>query len=260
MATDLELVMFQSSHFNEKVRWALDYKEIPHRRTSLLPGPHVRTVTKLTGQAQVPVLVSDGEPLHGSARIIDALEKAHPEPALYPEDPEARSRALEIQQYFDDEVGPNIRRALFFVMVEEPGYLTRIFARAHPAPVRILYRCVLPLVKGKMVREMQIEEPYASEALKVTEAGFDFVARESGASGYLVGDRFSVADLAAAALLAPGVELDHPDMRKPTDTPPSIRAWLDRWRDHPGAEWVRDVYARHRPQRPPCADDRAALA
>ena len=34
------LHQFRYSHFNEKVRWALDFKGIAHERVSELPGPH----------------------------------------------------------------------------------------------------------------------------------------------------------------------------------------------------------------------------
>jgi hypothetical protein len=32
------LFQFTYSHFNEKARWALDLKHVPHVRHSLLPG------------------------------------------------------------------------------------------------------------------------------------------------------------------------------------------------------------------------------
>jgi hypothetical protein len=36
----MELIQFRYSPYNEKVRWALDFKRVPHVRRSLLPGPH----------------------------------------------------------------------------------------------------------------------------------------------------------------------------------------------------------------------------
>jgi glutathione S-transferase len=248
---DYELVMFLRSHYNEKARWALDWKGLPHRRTPLLPGPHAGTVKKLTGQTAVPVLIADGTPIAGSAQIIDELERRHPDPPLYPEEEAERARALEIQRFFDDEIGPKIRRAFFSLVLVEPAYLTALFGSHRSAPVRALYTAVFPLVRGRMKREMQIEEPHVSEAFRATREGFDFVAKHAGPSGHLVGDRFSVADLAAAALLAPGVALDHPDMKQPAPMPAVARDWLARWADHPGAAWVRETYARHRPARAP---------
>ncbi len=248
---EYELVMFNRSHYNEKVRWGLDWKRIPHRRTPLLPGPHAGTVTKLTGQTAVPVLKIDGTALHDSARILDELERRHPEPALYPADAADRERALGIQKHFDEEVGPKIRRALFSILIEEPAYLAATFAGHKSGFVRALYGGIFPLVKNKMKREMKVEEPHVGEAFEATRQAFDWVEKHAGPSGYLVGDRFSIADLTAAALLAPGVAVDHPDMKKAEPMPASVEEWVSRWSDHPGAKWVQGIYAKHRPGRAP---------
>lgn len=46
----VELVQFPFSHLNEKARWDLDWKEIPHPSRSLLPGLHSSVVKRMTGQ------------------------------------------------------------------------------------------------------------------------------------------------------------------------------------------------------------------
>ncbi len=84
---ETELLQFPYSHFNEKARWALDYKRLPHRRRNLLPGPHVLQLKRLTGRTQVPVLRLGDRLVSGSAQIIDELERRVPEPPLYPADP-----------------------------------------------------------------------------------------------------------------------------------------------------------------------------
>src|SRR5262249_6254633 len=84
---------FRFSHFNEKARWALDWKGIAHVRRSLLPGFHVPRVLWMTGQKSLPVLVLDEETIHDSTRIIERLERVRPEPALYPADAADRPRA-----------------------------------------------------------------------------------------------------------------------------------------------------------------------
>jgi len=76
MSDDLELFQFRYSHFNEKVRWALDHKALSHRRTDLLPGPHASTIKKMTGQTQTPVLphsLVTGQRLCGSAELSATL-------------------------------------------------------------------------------------------------------------------------------------------------------------------------------------------
>ena len=48
--SSIELLQFRFSPYNEKIRWALDYKRIPHVRTNYLPGPHALTILRLTGR------------------------------------------------------------------------------------------------------------------------------------------------------------------------------------------------------------------
>jgi glutathione S-transferase len=106
----IELLQFPYSHYNEKARWALDLKHVPHARRNLLPGPHMLPIKRLTGQTTVPVLRIGERVVPGSARIIDELEQRYPEPPLYPADPALRKWALEIQACFDEEIGPRVRR------------------------------------------------------------------------------------------------------------------------------------------------------
>ena len=98
------------SHYNEKARWALDYKGIPHVRRAVEPGRHRRMARELTGGSTFPVLSLDGEAIGDSTQIIAALERRKPDPPLYPTDPGERRRALELEEFFDEELGPYTRR------------------------------------------------------------------------------------------------------------------------------------------------------
>ena len=80
------------SHFNEKVRWTLDYKRIPHRRQVLGAGYLIRA-WRATGRGTLPILFLDGRAIGDSTHIIAALEERYPEPPLYPGDAAARQRA-----------------------------------------------------------------------------------------------------------------------------------------------------------------------
>jgi glutathione S-transferase len=171
-----------------------------------------------------------------------------PTPALYPSDPSERARALEVQRWFDDEVGPMVRRALFAVMLDTPNYVCTMFAGHRSWPVRASYRASFAVVSSVMKRSMGITDAASVErAGVVTREAFDYVVRHAGPSGNLVGETFTVADLAAASLLAPMVDVAHPDMRKPTPRPDAMQGVLDRWAAHPGAAWVQEQYRRHRP-------------
>jgi glutathione S-transferase len=241
-----ELFQFRVSHFNEKARWALDYKGVRHLRRSLLPGPHKPTMQKVSGQAQVPVLKIGRQTVVGSAAIIDRLELDHPDPPLYPGDASDRRRALEIQERFDAEVGPAIRLAMFHEMLRDPVYFASMFTVGQPVWTRLGYRLLFPVVRTVMRRQMAISPPNAERALARSREAFDFVASETRATGYLVGNRFSVADLTAAALLAPGVELAPSPFAYPRPYPASLRGWWSLWQNHAGTGWVRRIYDQHR--------------
>jgi glutathione S-transferase len=243
----LELLQFPYSHYNEKVRWALDYKRVPHTRRDLLPGPHALTVVRLTGQSQTPVVRFSDATVHGSARILDEIEKRFPDPALYPASPDLRRRALEIAAWFDESVGPQVRIGVFTALLAEPAYVCRMFAAERPPLSRAVYRATFPLTRLVMKRSMGITGAAAEEAaLARTREALDFVARESAGSGPLVGDRFTVADLTAAALLGPAVMPRGTTMDLPEPRPARVQAWLARWDTHPGARWVRNQYRDHR--------------
>jgi glutathione S-transferase len=239
--------MFAASHYNEKVRWALDWKGLPHVRIAYLPGPHRPRIQRLSGQSQTPVLVLAGRAIAGSARILDELERAFPERPLYPEDPAARERALSLERRFDDEVGPAVRTVVFSVLIDEPDYLCAIFARAHPVWKRRLYRATVPLVRSLIARGNGVDPANVERALARTQQALEETARSIGASGQLVGDTFSVADLTAAALLAPLANVAHPDMARPQPVPPRMAELYARYARHPAIQWVEEQYAKHRP-------------
>ena len=241
-----ELFHFKVSHFNEKARWALDYKGVEHVRHSLLPGPQKPKMQKLSGQQQTPVLRCGDDVVAGSAAIIDYLERRFPEPRLYPRDDATLRRAISVQARFDAEVGPAIRLAMFHDLLLDPSYFVSMFTIGQPFFARVGYRAIFPVVSLVMRREMKITAENAEAARVATRRGLDFVAEESRATGYLAGDAFSVADLAAASLLAPAVEIDPSPFAYPKPFCSRLRAWWDSWREHPGTAWVRSMYERHR--------------
>lgn len=104
------LLHFRVSHYNEKVRWALDFKGWPHTREAQIPGFHIPRVRWLTGQNKIPVLVLNGKALAGSNHILAEIERLRPDPPLYPEALADRERALGIQKFFDENVAPDVRR------------------------------------------------------------------------------------------------------------------------------------------------------
>jgi glutathione S-transferase len=244
----LTVHQFTASHFNEKVRWALDYKGLPHRRETYLPGPHLPVIKKLSGgPSTTPLLQHDGGYISGSAAIIDWLESRYPEPALIPADKALREQAEAIQTRFDATVGPATRTLLFEVLLNEPNYLCETFSAAKPWLKRLAFRATFPAAKGFIRKGNGVFPDNIARSRLITQAALDEVAAEVAQTGYLVGSYFSVADLCAASLLAPLTNVRHPDMQRIEPMPVSVQEFHAQWADHAAIAWVHQMYARHRP-------------
>jgi len=240
------LWQFRFSHFNEKVRWALDWKRIAHVRRSLLPGLHIPRILWMTGQKSVPVLVLDGEVIHDSTRIIERLERLRSEPALYPGDAAERRRALALEDFFDEELGPYVRRAFFHELLPETDFAAAAFTIGCRAGSRNLYRAFFPAIRVAMRADMRIDAAGAARGNEKVRAALDRIEAELQPSGYLVGDRFSVADLTAAALLAPAVSPPEFPYPPPGPLPEPVARWRDSLAGRPALRWAAEMYRRHR--------------
>ena len=235
------LWQYNFSNFNEKARWALDYKRVPHVRHSMLPGGPRALWFSMRGT--VPVLDLDGERIVDSTRIIEALERSWPDPPLYPSEEADRSRALELEDFFDEEAGHELRRAAFYEMRDDPDYVTALLMTEQRPLPRHVMRALLPVAMVYAKRRYRIYPADAEEGRRKVSLALDRIEAEVGPSGYLVGDDFTVADLAAAALLfpvawPPELQYDYPE--------PPRSGWWESLTRHPAAEWITEMYRRHR--------------
>lgn len=125
------------SPYSEKARWALDHKRIPHRRRTPLPRGHIPLALWLTGgeATTFPILQLEGRTIHDSTAIVAALEERYRERPLYPADPEQRQRALELEDFFDEELGPHMRLLPFHELINEPEMFAQVASEAVPGPL-----------------------------------------------------------------------------------------------------------------------------
>jgi glutathione S-transferase len=232
------------SHFSEKVRWALDWKRIPHRRRVMPPGLHPLGGLLLTRGRfyTMPVLELDGRRVGDSTAIIAALEERYPDRSLYPVD---RARALELEDWFDENVGPFARRWGFNTLLTEPDAL-RAFAikQTEWAPFQVPTAAFGPFAKLFLdVRYSTEDEAGVEEAREKLVHGLDRLEAELDGE-FLVGDRFSVADLTAASLFYPLV-LPAEGPWRATKTAAFLE-FQDSVCDRPGFRWVEEMFSRWR--------------
>jgi glutathione S-transferase len=246
-ATDIPLLWhIPLSHFNEKARWALDYKAVKHRRRVLGPDYLIRA-WRATGQGKLPILWLEGRAISDSTQIIAALEERYPDPALYPRDALARQRALSLEDDLDEELGPAIRAAIMAPLFQHnPEVALRVLTTGMPEQA---YQRLRPLVRvfptyyrfRHHIREKKLDAYRATVS-----SALDRIERERQSRPYLVGTTFTVADLTAAALLAPA--LQPPELQYPlrAELPAYTREYRTKLLRHPAMEWAATIYRRHR--------------
>ncbi len=240
------LYHIQVSHYNEKARWALDYKQVPHVRRAPPPMMHTVFALAMTRSATFPVLKLNGERIGDSTRIIEALEQRYPDPPLYPSGADERRRALELEDFFDEELGPHIRRALFAEITRDRHAFAQAAAPRGGPVENLVYRTTAPAAAPILRLRYGIKPDTAARGREKTLAALDRVSEELQPSGYLVGDRFSVADLTAASLLMPIVWPDEAQYLPAGPFPDAVHRWRDSVSEHPAFGWVQDLYHRHR--------------
>jgi glutathione S-transferase len=237
---------FPISHYNEKARWALDWKRIPHRR-KILSASYLPRAWWATGRATLPVLHLGGRAIGDSTRIIAALEEHSPEPPLYSEDPVLRERALAIEDFFDEEVGHPVRTLLVPGLMETgPHRITETLMHGMTPAAQRAFRVMHPVFKRFYYHRHGIADESRTAAPDAVRSGFDRVEAELGSRDYLVGDRFGVADLTAAAILAPIVRPKGTLWAELGEMPEPVEAFARESAQRPSFDWVNEMYSRHR--------------
>ena len=233
------------SHFSEKVRWALDYKRIAHRRKVLGPDYLIRA-WRATGRGTLPIIFLDGRAIGDSTHIIAALEERYPQSPLYAGEA-ARQRALALEDYFDEQLGPALRAAIITPLFRnDPDVALRVLTTGMPDKA---YQTLRPLNKvfpayyrlRHRIRDAKLEANRAT-----VNAALDRIEQERRGRAYLVGDEFTVADLTAAAML--GVLLQPPEIQYPLQV--ELPSYLQEYRagllHHPAMQWAAGLYRLHR--------------
>jgi glutathione S-transferase len=91
------------SYFSGKVRPALRAKGVSYVEHLPTAAAYREVILPRTGLGFIPVVVTpEGDTWQDTSEILDALERAHPEPALYPETPAQRVAAYLFELYADE--------------------------------------------------------------------------------------------------------------------------------------------------------------
>ena len=237
------------SHYSEKARWALAYKGVEHRRRAPVPGAHMPVALWLTRgeQKTFPILTLDGRNIGDSTKLIAALEDRFPEPPLYPADEDQRSRALGLEDFFDEQLGPHMRLLAFHELRNDPERFKALMEATAPGPLKRLSGPTALYARTYANLRFRVDDAEDAELARTKiVAALDRLEEELGDDEYLVGDNFTVADLTAASLLFPLVRPDEGPVPNDEPAPKGLEAFRVPLMDRDGFKWVEEMFRRHR--------------
>lgn len=242
-AASCELITIPISHYCEKARWALDRARVPYRERAHLQVVHWFHVKRAGGGWTAPVLKCGSLALSESADIVRWAD-ARGGLGLYGSDEVA---ALEDE--FDSRLGPHGRRWMYDAIRGDNGLVGKYGATGVPGWERRAVPLAFPFVRRVIDRYFKITPESAAESLRIAREVFDSVAqRLSDGRAFLVGERFSAADLTFAALSAPllvppqyGVPLPSPE-----ELPARMASVVGEMRSHPAGEFALRMYEQER--------------
>lgn len=242
------------SHYVEKARWALTRYDVPYRDRRFLPFFHFAGVLtehrgsagrrdKASSRFSTPVLrTPSGELFCDSGDILHYLsDRFAPEGEdLYPNE-----QVLELEQRFHDRLGPHTRRMGYAVCFEAPELLHRM-ARSSVGPIQSgAFRVIFPLAEGGLRKTFGIDPDGIRRSEERVRSEFEFISDLlSDGRPFLVGDRFTAADLACACMgslviMPPEYSVDLPD---PADAPPHFRELCEEMRATPAGQFITRMF------------------
>lgn len=251
MSEPLRLVTIGFSHFCEKARWALDRTALEYREDHHVPIFHWRASFGAGGKRTVPVLVTPGRVLTDSDEILRfADEHVAPERRLFPAEPALRAEVEGLVADFDRGVGPALRRWIYFHLLPVRAAAIEVLTCTGTRWERTLVPALFPVMRALMRRGMKVNASGAERSQQRLEATLAAVeARLADGRRYLVGDRFSAADLTFAALVGALVgpkEHGFPVPERGRQIP-AIAAMSAALRARPAGEFVARMFAEERP-------------
>jgi glutathione S-transferase len=228
----ITLYQLHWSHFVEKTRWALDYKGIAWSAVDVDPFTkhqmrHLQCKTTLDSGQQmhtVPAIHDEatGAVVSESSEILGYLERTYPIPPLYPAQPAERAEVARWMLWLDSTLGLAARRLAYTqIALEHPALLADLFVPSIVGAGRgrkFKERLAGAIIAGVLTRRFRFLHNRADRVFEQLEQCLLIAAQRLDSREYLVGQRFTAADLTLAALLRPAVLVpffrDHPRLQR----------------------------------------------
>lgn len=203
----LVLHQFEVSPFCDKVRRVLHYKRRPYETREVPMTETLVGLRRLNPVGKVPVLEHDGFVVADSSEIVRYLDRVYPDPPVLPSSPRDRALAHIIEDWADESLY-FFELWLRFGVRENAGEWSRRASHSEPPLIRRATERALPTVMRNVLRAQGIGRRAAEDV--ITELDRHVAALDAWLEPgeWLIGDRLSVADVAAYSQLACAGETD----------------------------------------------------
>jgi glutathione S-transferase len=142
------LYVIPASHPATTAALMLTYKGVDYKRTDLMPVVS-KAALRAAGfpRMTVPALQIEGERIQGSRPIARTLDRLHPDPPLFPADPDRRAAVEDAERFGDEELQHPIRQLLWWGFKREKENLRGYSAGARlGVPIGLAIKTGGPLV------------------------------------------------------------------------------------------------------------------
>jgi len=246
------LITIPVSHCCEKARWALDLAGVPYVEEGHTPMMHWRRTLPHHSRT-VPLLVTPGAVLKSSGAIVRwADARMTGGVHLYPTDPTVRREAEELEAHFDAKLGPATRRWAYSYLLDDKRRALEVLTPGTPKREAAQLRAGYSVISAVMKRGMAITPEGTNRSRERIRAIFtEVAARLADGRRYLLGERFTAADLTFAALAIPILMPAQFPWLPPLDTlPAAMRAEVEAHRATPAGQFGLRIYREERPRTP----------
>ena len=195
------------SPFCGKVRRILEHKGLAYEVVNY-NGLRARKASGLSSTGKLPVLDHDGERVQDSSDIAAFLERKHPDPPLFPADPEERALAQIWEDWADESLyWFEIHQRFLYREAREQA--AALLAEGRPAIERALLARVLKGMYRKKLTAQGLGRMAPERVEQKLLGHADTLEALLGKRRWLVGDRRSIADIAVGSQLAEIMRTSH---------------------------------------------------
>ncbi|MCC6899665.1 MAG: glutathione S-transferase [Polyangiaceae bacterium] len=243
------LITLGPSHYCEKARWALSRCRVPFVEEPHVPLIHSVHTRKAGGTRTVPVLLTDSGTFADSTDILELCDR-QTSGALYGSG-ETRRQSRDLEEYFDEKLGPHTRRLVYFHILDEKPLVVGLFVPGVSRAERASFEFGYYGIRALMRKGMKINREGADRSRERALAVFrDVSARLGDGRRYLTGDRFTAADLTFASLAAPVILPPEYGWPLPplASLGPAMQSEVRHFRDSAAGELVLRLYREDRAQ------------